>query len=97
MKIWCETCSGFGRVGNYLEDYDCPNCEGEGFTENTELEAKATKWDMIEWAVDNVITFVECEVNGVIWHTCILGTELEKLEKVYKERQQKAIRDSEVE
>lgn len=37
MKIWCETCSGFGKIGNYLEEHDCPNCDGEGFVESEGL------------------------------------------------------------
>lgn len=48
--------------------------------EISELEAKATKWDMIQWAIDEEEWYVEG-----IW---INKRDIERLEQLYKEREQ---------
>ena len=73
MKVWCETCSGFGRVGNYLEDYDCPNCEGEGFTENETIEKDAELGQAIrKWFDSGKVVVAKCvsiwtEEDLILW------------------------------
>lgn len=54
------------------------------FKELEELESKAAKWDMIQWAVDNNIEF-KASYFGL---TNITPEDLNRLEQLYKEREQ---------
>ena len=50
MKIWCEKCEGTGEVIGFgfidIDEtgegyFDCPNCNGKGYTENETIEHEA--------------------------------------------------------
>lgn len=58
----------------------------------TELEAKAAKWDMIQWAIDLEVEFVECEhykpeCSYLLAYDKIKERDIELLKYIYKERE----------
>lgn len=59
--------------------------EQKSLEELQELEAKAAKWDMIQWAIDKNIWFVQKYNGGCI---PVSGLDLMYLEELYKEREQ---------
>lgn len=50
-----------------------------------ELESKAAKWDMIQWAIDKCVGFIEVGM-GESWATELNRFDIERLEQLYKER-----------
>lgn len=57
------------------------------FEELSELEAKAAKWDMIQWAIDSEVEFVEVE-DGGDFEIALYSQDIDRLEELYKEREQ---------
>jgi len=51
-----------------------------------ELEAKAAKWDVIQWAIEHETRFIECSTCGD--DTFLAEIDLERIERLYKEREQ---------
>jgi len=66
MKIWCETCGGKGMVGNFYESFECSVCQGNGYTEDTEIEAKAAELDRREKGVGVKHSHVETLVYSSV-------------------------------
>lgn len=52
-----------------------------------QLEAKAAKWDMIQWAIDSEVEFVEVE-DGGDFEIALYSQDIDRLEELYKEREQ---------
>lgn len=59
---------------------ECDDCVEKQYL----LEEKAAKWDVIQWAIDNNITFVETEGDD----TFLINNDIDRLEQLYKEREQ---------
>lgn len=51
-----------------------------------QLKVKASKWDMIQWAIDNEVEFV---TDITMQKYPVLNEEIEWLEKLYMNREQK--------
>lgn len=70
MKIWCETCDGTGELDNstmYEQDTKkCCDCNGKGYTENTELERLAKIGEATEKAFkeNSCVLFID-SIKGV--------------------------------
>lgn len=66
----------------------------EMMEELAELEAKASKWDMVQWALDKGIYWATS--SNDCWYSGPLNGDFERLEEIYK-ASHKVDEDSEVE
>lgn len=81
----CQACGRHAEIPT--KGICAPSCAAEYRLDDeiekelSELEAKATKWDMIQWAVDKEAEFIDLGMCG----THLKREDLEKLEKLFEE------------